>query len=91
MNKPLISVSIIICCIGLTGTVVDALCKALVAYRFYWKERRSWLNFVMVFNVLVYFALFCADLFPQLDSFGFTSSLCMHHGTVTSLSCVLFC
>ena len=39
---------------------------------------------------LVYFILFCTLLFSQLDCFGFTSSLCMHHGTVTSLSCVLF-
>ena len=89
MNKPRLSVSIIICCNGLTGTVVDALCKALVAYHFYWKERRFMAQFCC--GPLVYFVLFCALLFPQLDCFGFTCSLCMHHGTVTSLPCILFC
>ena len=41
MNKPLISVSNIICCAGLKGTVVDALCKAILAYRFVRTHVRS--------------------------------------------------
>ena len=89
MNKPLLSKSIIICCNRLTGTVVDAMCKALVAYRFYRKERRFMAQFCC--GPLVYFVWFCALIFPQLDCSGFTSILCMHHGTVTSLSCVLVC
>ena len=89
MNKPLISVSNIIFCTGLKGTVVDALCKALVAYRFDRKERCFKAKFCC--GHLVYFVLFCALLFPIVGLFGFTSSLCVHHGMVTSLSCVLFC
>ena len=53
MNKPVISVSIIICCTGLKEKVVDALCKALVVYRFYWKQRRFMAQFCC--PPLVYF------------------------------------